>query len=219
MTTSLQQSFSFELDHSKFPALLLLRNKENELMDEIDSIMQTLMSSRKFMSQMANIGGKSGPFDLNGRIVYAVRSKEIALKMGIFRGNSNQGFSAYVEPKEIIKLVDELVGIRGEITVVQNQISNHLSTVITQAARTINKGLDVVARMDVIFARAAFGAVLNGHVPHVGDDGGVIRVESFIHPVLAMNQKNTVPIDLLISNTSHQKSLIITGPNAGEKTI
>ena len=221
-------------------------------MNKIDSHIQLLLSNRKYMTQIVSIGGKgdggggingankNGPYELNGRIVFAVRSREIASQIGIIRdttttftskSSSSPSLVYYVEPKQIIKLGDELLSVRDEMNIVKNQILNHFRSVITRAASSIDKGLDIVARIDVIFARAAFGVVLDGSVPYVGSNdgndgedretenrkGGVIKVKNFIHPVLAMNKEKNevVPIDLLISNKSNERSLIISGPNAG----
>jgi DNA mismatch repair protein MutS2 len=194
-----------------------LHKKEKKLLEDIDSIIHKLMSSRKFMSQLTDAGGKLGPYNLNGRIVVPVRSREGASNIGTIRSNSSKRSQLYVEPKEIIHLGDELASIRNEMSIVENQIINHFSTILARSATVINKGLDVVASIDVIFARAAFGDSLNGCIPHVGENGGVIRVEKFVHPVLAMKRDKTIPIDLFIANNSHDRSLIISGPNAGEK--
>ena len=172
------------------------------------------MTSNKFISYQSKVDGNPGPFILNGRVVLAVNSKDFASKIGIIR--SNVGSLVYVEPNEIINLGDELFSIREEIASVKNQVCNHLSSVISRSAVTIQKGLDEIALIDVLFARAAFGDVLNGKIPLVGDHGCVINVENFIHPVLALNKENTVAVDLVISNNSHEKTLIISGPNAGE---
>ena len=76
-----------------------------------------------------------------------------------------------------------------------------------------------MARIDVIFARAAFGSTLNGIIPTVGCDG-IVNIQSFVHPVLALehNDKSpVVPIDLVLDSGS--RSLIISGPNGGGKTL
>ncbi len=186
------------------------------MLEEIDSIIQKLMSNRKFMSKLVKAGGKSGPYDLNGRIVVPVHSREEAFHIGTIRSNSSKGSQIYVEPKEIIHLGDELASIRNELCIVEGQIINHFYTVLSRSATVIDKGLDVVASIDVIFARAAFGDSLNGCIPFVGESGGVIRVEKFVHPILAL-KRDTIPIDLFIANNSHDRSLIISGPNAGKK--
>ena len=204
------KSYSFELDKSKFPALSLLGEKEKKLSIKIDSIVNELMSRRKYMTIV-----KGGPYALYGRVVFAVNSKENAFGIGTIRGNVNSAQVTYVEPREIMKLGDELVSIRDEINIVTSQISNNLSKIISGAARAINTGLDIVSLMDTIFARAAFGSAMGGIIPYVGESGQV-KVENFVHPVLTMNKRSTVPIDLLISNDTDQRSLIISGPNAGK---
>ena len=115
---------------------------------------------------------------------------------------------------------NELQSIREEIKMVESQILNHITSLIIQAAPLIYQGGSAVARLDVLFAKAAFGNVTAGSVPYVGGSG-VINVKKFKHPVLASKKEriNTVPIDLLISDKESGRSLIISGPNGGGKTL
>lgn len=80
-----------------------------------------------------------------------------------------------------------------------------------------------MARLDVIFSKAALGALLNGAIPKVMHNGQ-IDVKDFVHPVLTLRagfstdtSETAVPIDLLLSNAS--LVLIISGPNGGGKTV
>jgi len=211
------KSYSFDLNASKFPALQILREKEEHIMAEIDSILQNLVSSKRYKSKLAGDGEK---YEVDGRIVLTTTSSKGIV--GIPRGKSDFGTLIYVEPKEIVHLGDELSSIRDEMTIVQNQVLHHLSRKILQEVSKIDKGLNVVAKIDCIFARAIFGSVMNGYIPYVGTEGGTIQVRDFVHPILTVNKhsnKDPVPIDLFISTQRNENSLIISGPNAGGKTL
>lgn len=123
---------------------------------------------------------------------------------------------------ENVELGDDLIKVREEIAIDEEQILRRLVSVITQAAPLLDNCIDVMARVDVIFARAAFGHTLNGEIPEVFNNG-VIDIKDFIHPVLALrnlaSKSSAVPIDLKLSGDQDSRALIISGPNGGGKTL
>ena len=220
------KSFSFQLNGDKFPALRLLRVKEQALMTEIDNTMQKLLKNKKFASKVLDRGSKknkgSEAFDLDGRLVVSA-TRSTASDMGVIRGNSKSGGTCYVEPNANIKKGNELAIIREEIGRIEDQILRHQVSVIAQNAPYIDSGMDVMARIDGIFARAAFGCTLNGVIPIVQNEGA-IDVKSFVHPVLAIQKLESTmnavtPIDLRLAGNQGKRSLIISGPNGGGKTL
>lgn len=214
------KSFAFRFNGGKFPALTLLREKEDNVLADLDSSMQQLLKTRSFASKIESAPGerrkRSEAFDLDGRLVVSA-PKRLAADMGVIRGYSKNGGMCYVEPKSIVGKGDELSEIREEIAAVETQIMQHQIASIARAAPFIERALDAMARIDVIFARAAFGSTLNGIIPAVDCDG-IVDIQSFIHPVLALSEKSpVVPIDLILDSDS--RSLIISGPNGGGKTL
>lgn len=213
------KSFAFRFNGNKFPALTLLREKEDNLLADLDSSMQQLLKTRSFASKVESAPGerrkRSEAFDLDGRLVVSA-PKRLAADMGVIRGYSKNGGMCYVEPKSIVGKGDELSEIREEIAAVETQIMQHQIASIARVAPFIERALDAMARIDVIFARAAFGLTLNGIIPAVGCDG-IVDIQSFVHPVLALSEKSpVVPIDLALSDS---RTLIISGPNGGGKTL
>jgi dsDNA-specific endonuclease/ATPase MutS2 len=213
------KSFTFQLKESKFPNLSILKNKEKALTEEINTVMQGLFSNKKYVSQLSGLSRrKPEPYELDGRIVVTA-SREVAQRIGVIRGHASNGSFSYVEPNEVVKLGNALMSIKEEISAQTLIISDHMSATILRSGGGIHQGLDAVARLDTIFARAAFGYTLNGFIPHIGNDG-VIDVDNFVHPVLATKGgggqgagRGTVPIDLKMSCESSERSLIISGPN------
>ncbi len=207
-------SYIIQMNEKKFPSLSILRRKERNLVRKMNEIVQGLLDNKKYLSQLSGFSRKKPePYELDGRVVVAA-SKEVANRIGIIRGHSSTGSFCFVEPREVVSIGNELKGIREEISTVVSEISEHLSSIIIRSATTIDCGLDVVARIDTIFARAAFGCTLNGFVPYVGTDG-VIDVPEFIHPVLATSGtgRKTVPVDLKLGQENGDRALVISGPN------
>jgi len=141
---------------------------------------------------------------------------------GIIRGTTDNGRRCYVEPRSIVKKGDELGAIQNELRSMEDEIERGLVHTIQQVSSTIDQGIHTMARLDVIFAKAALGTVLNGNIPRVSHDGR-ISVDHFVHPVLMLRQgvpvENPVPIDLLLSHDQGSQALIISGPNGGGKTV
>jgi dsDNA-specific endonuclease/ATPase MutS2 len=123
----------------------------------------------------------------------------------------------------------ELLTIQNEIDEVQSQIKSGLAQNVLSVSQVIDEGLDAVARLDVLFAKAAFGSKLDGAIPRVATEGR-ISIDGFLHPVLASadgfssNAKpgesgQVVPIDLRLSSEDGDRALLISGPNGGGKTL
>ncbi len=119
------------------------------------------------------------------------------------------------------ELDKDLVAIRSEIEETTAQILSSLAQKILSASASLDHGLEVAARLDVVMAKAAYSANLNGVVPIV-QTGGEILIEDFLHPVLLttmVDRDLVVPIDLRLSSDTGESALVISGPNGGGKTL
>jgi dsDNA-specific endonuclease/ATPase MutS2 len=123
----------------------------------------------------------------------------------------------------------DILSIQEEIEEVEFQIRMGLAQSILGRSDILDHGLDCIARLDTLFARAAFGVSLNGLVPKISHEG-VISVSGFLHPILATNDGfsldanagetgEVVPVDLELCSEAGKRALIISGPNGGGKTL
>ena len=119
------------------------------------------------------------------------------------------------------ELDKNLVSIRSEIEEMTAQILSALAQKILSASTSLDHGLEVVARLDILIAKAAYSASLNGVIPIV-ETSGEISIENFLHPVLltTINDRDrVVPVDLRLSSDIGESALVISGPNGGGKTL
>ena len=140
-------------------------------------------------------------------------------EFGIVRGTTENGGRCYVEPSQLVSLGDELQVLKEELQRTESIITHQLIQTIINVASVVDAGIHTVARLDVVFSKAAFGMSLKGTIPKVGTEGRIC-VYRFVHPVLAsQNMNSVVPVDLRMYNDRKNRVLIISGPNGGGKSI
>ncbi len=65
----------------------------------------------------------------------------------------------------------ELAVVRNEISMSEDLIKQRLVLAMVRAARDVRRGMDALARLDAIFARASYGLNWGGNIPDIGTDG------------------------------------------------
>lgn len=126
---------------------------------------------------------------------------------------SSKGSTVFIEPAAISKLNAELATLKAEESMEEYQILATLSGSILEETSQININIELIAQYDMIFAKAKFSKSMDGIEPKLNNHG-YIKLINCKHPLLA---GNIVPLDFEIGKD--YRSLIITGPNAGGKTV
>ncbi|GGA40554.1 endonuclease MutS2 [Psychrobacillus lasiicapitis] len=126
---------------------------------------------------------------------------------------SSKGSTVFIEPAAISKLNAELATLKAEESMEEYQILATLSGSILEQTSQININIELIAQYDMIFAKAKFSKTMDGIEPKLNNHG-YIKLISCKHPLLT---GNIVPLDFEIGKD--YRSLIITGPNAGGKTV
>jgi len=153
----------------------------------------------------------------NDRYVIPLRHDFHLHVRGITHDYSRTNRTVYVEPMEIVEENNVLNQIRSQIIEEEQRVLRELTSLVAAHAETIGKTLHVFAEVDLLFACARWAARWGCTIPGIGFDE--IRLEAARHPVLLerLGEKATVPVD--ISLPEGNDCLIITGPNAGGKTV
>jgi dsDNA-specific endonuclease/ATPase MutS2 len=134
----------------------------------------------------------------------------------------------YVEPLGIVGPSNELKELQNELKVEENKIFSSMCASINSFKLPLKRSLSAAAEMDILRAKCRLGEAINGVVPIVGDEGCVCCHDAK-HPLLLLKQlekkqrdpsakKSTiVGNDIELNQTAH--AIVISGPNAGGKTI
>ncbi len=149
------------------------------------------------------------------RYVLPVRTDTGSSVKGIVHGSSASGATMFVEPEAVVTLNNELKVAEMDVAREEQRVLLELSQLVAEETDTIRTNLELLRRLDVINARARLAIDLGAHPPQVSDDGR-IYLQAARHPLMVLGGMTVVPNDLELSA---DKVLIVTGPNAGGKTV
>ncbi len=126
---------------------------------------------------------------------------------------SAKGSTVFIEPHTVTKLNAELAGLKAEEAMEEYQILATLSGMVLENIYHIKINMELISQYDMVFAKAKFSKSIDGIEPKLNDHG-YIHLMNCKHPLLS---GKVVPLNFEIGQ--EYRSLIITGPNAGGKTI
>lgn len=201
-----------ELSLKKFPELAQLRQAVRELEEACSRIMAEVLSSGKYSAYLSD----DGYMQFGGHYVLGVKPR-FKEKVGRMFDESRSGRTAYVEPFEVIEYADGLSKSKKELERMVRRIYGNMSLAISSASEDMKRCLKAAALIDLARARLFLGEDMEGEVPKVGDDG-IIQVRQARNPCLVLRGGKKVVGYRLELGTSSQ-CLLLTGPNAGGKTV
>ncbi len=140
---------------------------------------------------------------------------------GVVHRTSSTGETVFIEPSEVAGLSAERVVLKAEEEREINRVLRKLSADVGRVARPLALGIDAMARLDYVIAKARYSRDYGMSAPDLNAEGRLwLRMAR--HPLLeAMFRqqppRTVVPIDVRLGQPFHL--LIITGPNTGGKTV
>lgn len=150
----------------------------------------------------------------NGRFVLPVKAEHAGKVAGVLQDRSGSGQTLFVEPTAAMEMDNELRRLRGEETVEIGRILAGLTSLVDPVASELLASLHILGELDVLFAKALYGRDIRAKRPKLNREGR-ISIVGGRHPLLA--PEKAVPIDVRLGETF--RTLIITGPNTGGKTV
>lgn len=157
---------------------------------------------------------------MNGRRVVAIFAEQKRTVKGILHGESDSRKTAFVEPDETIELNNTVHELENNEKKEVYRILRELTGRLSAYAPLLLSWHTVVGEFDFIRAKAKLAVELKAEYPAITDKAGVHLVEAY-HPLLYhYNQKTAKPtVPLSISLDEGRRILVISGPNAGGKTV
>ncbi len=150
-----------------------------------------------------------------GRLVLPVLSSYKHRVEGVIQDMSKTGTTTFIEPFEIIELNNQIKTMEIEEQQEIQRILRDLTAKIHPHHAAINQNYQILKVIDFHVALVKFAKTFACSIPILSDDGEFL-LKAARNPRLAL-QRKVVPLDLHMDATV--KTLIITGPNAGGKTV
>jgi DNA mismatch repair protein MutS2 len=189
-----------------------LYRKRNELRRVFDRIISNLNKQ----GYLADIEESF----MNGRRVVAVYAEQKRTVKGILHGESDSRRTSFIEPEETIELNNQLYELENSERKEVYRILKDLTKNLSVYASLLSTYHAIVGEYDFIRGKAAFALDIQGEYPIVADKAHVHLVKAY-HPLLYLynkkTQKPTIPVDLTLDDKN--RILVISGPNAGGKTV
>lgn len=174
--------------------------------DRLQKKIEGIMSRHQSILQ-ENIYSQRG-----GRYVIPVKREYHKQLKGTVLDQSTSGQTLFIEPDEIASLQIELDLLLGEESREELVILSMLASLVEQEETALRLNIEVTGTYDFIFAKAKYARTIDASAVILNEQG-FLRMNGARHPML----KGMIPISLEMGKG--YKSLIITGPNTGGKTV
>ena len=198
------------------PELQKIRSNLYKRRAELRKVFDKLLSKMQKQGVLADIAESF----MNGRNVIAVVAEQKRMVKGIYHGESDTRKTTFIEPEETIQYNNEIFSLENEERNEVFAILKTLTALLSHYAPTLVIYHQVTADFDFVQAKAALAIDMQGNYPTVVNKSH-LQLQQAYHPLLYLyNQKNgkpTIPINLTLDDKEH--ILVISGPNAGGKTV
>jgi DNA mismatch repair protein MutS2 len=205
-----------QVKDSASPALKEIRMSLYRKRNELRKVFERIVSRLNKQGYLAEIEESF----MNGRKVVAVFAEQKRTVKGILHGESDSRKTAFVEPEETIDLNNEVYELENEERKEVHRILRELTARLSIYAPLLDVYHNVIGEYDFIRAKAKLAIEIKGEYPSITDKATVHLVNA-CHPLLYLYNlkahKPTIPVTVTLDDTN--RILVISGPNAGGKTV
>lgn len=205
-----------EIKDNASPDLINIRRDMNVVRGKVNQSFGQALSQYNSLGYLDEIKESI----VENRRVLAVLAMYRRKVKGSILGNSKTGSIAYIEPEATLRYSRELNNLeyeeREEITKILKKLSNEVRPYVD----LLKQYQDFLSDIDVIAAKAKYARKINAILPNIIEEKQLFFRDAF-HPILFLNnlekKEKTFPQTIELKNES--RIIVISGPNAGGKTI
>ena len=199
-----------EIADNASPELADIRRHKRNAASKGRQILQKIISSQTYSKvlQEAIITQR------DGRFVVPVKAEHRGSMPGLVHDVSSSGATIFVEPMGVVQANNELKELEAKEKKEIDRILRALSADAAASQRDIQEDYELLAQLDLIFARGQVSYKMNASRPEIRKDGSIL-LKKARHPLL--DSSKAVPIDIRLGEEFD--TLVITGPNTGGKTV
>ncbi len=199
------------------PTLMDLKRSLQSTASSVNGMMQRIMSQCK---QEGFLEKDSSPVVRDGRLVIPVSPMHKRKIKGIVHDESATGKTIFIEPAEIVEANNRIRELEADIRREIIRILTEITDKIRPSLGDLFALYKIIGIFDFIRAKAIFAQEINATLPHISDTQE-IEWYNAIHPMLFVTlkklNKEVVPLTIKLDKENH--ILLISGPNAGGKSV
>ena len=207
-----------ELRDDASPELRRIRKRINRERNKLRSTVQ------KVMKRVAEKGMTSdeGATIRGGRMVIPVQAEFKRKVDGFIHDVSSTGQTVYLEPVEALQINNDIRQLESEEQREIDRIIRELTTQVRKYSDTLITNTNAIGQIDAIQCRVRLGMKIDGAIPELSDDF-TLELHNAKSPNLLLKNLNTkesepvIPLNVTLDES--ELGLIITGPNAGGKSV
>ena len=205
-----------------------IRDKASDNLFSIRKKLQQLRGkiSSSFNKSLSQYNGADYLDDIkesivNNRRVLAVKAMYRRKVKGTIMGSSKTGSIVFIEPETTYLQNQELQNLLFEETEEIKKILTELTNFFRPYLPYFQNQHNFLLKFDIIYAKACYGNEIDGIFPKINSDEKEINYKKAFHPLLLqtnrLQNKSTYPQDIKLN--SENRIIVISGPNAGGKSI
>ncbi|MDI3525265.1 MAG: mismatch repair protein MutS2 [Candidatus Atribacteria bacterium] len=188
--------------------LLKIRTRIQHLQAEIEQVMRNLVRhyyEKKLLQEAIHTVRR-------GRYVIPVKASQASKIQGIVIDSSSSGSTVFIEPQPILQLNNQIEILRSQEQEEILRILSRVSDLLRTQLEALQRSFYNLVQLDFIKAKATLACTWKGCVPSLSKNQ--LYIKEGRHPLLG---EKAVPFDLDIN--SSQPVMVVSGPNAGGKTV
>lgn len=157
----------------------------------------------------------------NGRYVLPVQAAQRHVIQGIVHDSSASGMTVYVEPMSVVELTNKIRMKESDIEREIERLLSELSARAYEHVQDLESTNRALVELDFIAARASLGQKYRGVRPALSEDGSLVLKQAR-HPLLVLQNLSNASAKVVANDIAlggDVRTLVITGPNTGGKTV
>jgi DNA mismatch repair protein MutS2 len=205
-----------EVKDNASPDLLNIRRDMSVVRGKVNQSFGIAMSHYNSLNYLDDIKESF----VNNRRVLAVLAMYRRKVKGSIMGTSKTGSLAFIEPETTLNYSRELSNLEYEEKEEIKRILKQLTNSIRHFLPLIIKYQDFLSDIDVVASKAKYARKINGILPEITENRRLFFRDAF-HPILLLtnNEKKEITYPQTIDLDQNNRIIVISGPNAGGKTI
>jgi DNA mismatch repair protein MutS2 len=206
---------SLEIRNSASLRLAAIRSDMARSREQVRKQLENLLGSlaKKGVLQERFITERSG------RWVIPVKETHRHLVKGVLHDKSASGATAFIEPLKTLELNNKIRRLEAEERHEVEKVLRMLTDRVREALDALEENFEILVSLDCVLAKALASKALDQYGPAL-KACGVLRIKNGRHPLLALKETPlTEVVPLTVSIGKGFNTLVITGPNAGGKTV